>query len=573
MAFVRIGLSGCDIGVSWLLPRLVGASRAFELMLTGRIIDAAEAERIGLVVQVVPDGTLLDAALETAALIARNSPFGVQMTKEVMWSALEVGSLQAAIDLENRTQILATLHRGHARGMRRVPREAAAVLRVPLVDNEDINAIVAEVLDRADVHVNRDVVRDMLRTAVQLSTDDADRLDLKITNAALKEMRDAFRVFAPVPRHAEGDDVRLGPHAARRPAVRPGPGLAGALAAEGLDGRSPAPAPGSWPPGWRAPAATCRSASTSACRSSRAPNAFIAGDPKLVEMKYFFTRKLMLIKESDGFVVLPGGFGTLDETFELLTLLQTGKADPAPIVLLEVPGGRYWKALGAVRARTRWRPRADRRPTTAPCTASPTTWRTRRPRSSASTATTTPAASSGDRLVIRLQRPIRPTTSWRSSTRSSATSAASGSIERTEAAPGRGRRRRSRRPAPHRAALRPAAPRPPADAHRRAQPPAVVLTGAESAIWPVATVAGQCTVRSGQAASSGSRRMAAAFSTARRARVRRRSSTGSSCRRRRSTRAAADGQVGQLLGDGLEPLADVVELAGHSGAAIEGPRP
>src|SRR5205814_6025796 len=71
---------------------------------------------------------------------------------------------------------------------------------------------------------------------------------------------------------------------------------------------------------------------------------FIAGDPKLVEMKYFFTRKLMLIKESAGFVVLPGGFGTLDEAFELLTLEQTGKADPVPIVLLEVPGGSYWRA-------------------------------------------------------------------------------------------------------------------------------------------------------------------------------------------------------------------------------------
>ena len=71
-------------------------------------------------------------------------------------------------------------------------------------------------------------------------------------------------------------------------------------------------------------------------------NAFIAQDPKLVEMRYFFTRKLMLIKESDGYAVLPGGFGTLDEAFELLTLLQTGKAQPAPLVLLDVPGGTYW---------------------------------------------------------------------------------------------------------------------------------------------------------------------------------------------------------------------------------------
>ena len=108
VAFVRIGLSGCDIGVSWLLPRLVGASRAFELMLTGRIIDAAEALEIGLVVRVVPDDELLSSALETARLIRANSPFGVWMTKEVMWSNLEVPGQQAAIDLENRTQILTT---------------------------------------------------------------------------------------------------------------------------------------------------------------------------------------------------------------------------------------------------------------------------------------------------------------------------------------------------------------------------------------------------------------------------------------------------------------------------------
>jgi hypothetical protein len=72
-------------------------------------------------------------------------------------------------------------------------------------------------------------------------------------------------------------------------------------------------------------------------------NAFIAQDPKLVEMRYFFTRKLMLIKESDGYAVLPGGFGTLDEAFELLTLLQTGKAQPAPLVLLDIPQGTYWR--------------------------------------------------------------------------------------------------------------------------------------------------------------------------------------------------------------------------------------
>src|SRR4051812_47605036 len=113
VAFVRVGLSGCDIGVSWLLPRLIGASRAWELMLTGRIIDAAEADHIGLITRVVPDDELLDAALETAALIAANSPWGVRMTKEVGWSQLEVASLQAGIDLENRTQILSSFTGDH----------------------------------------------------------------------------------------------------------------------------------------------------------------------------------------------------------------------------------------------------------------------------------------------------------------------------------------------------------------------------------------------------------------------------------------------------------------------------
>jgi enoyl-CoA hydratase len=108
VAFVRIGLSGCDIGVSWLLPRLIGASRAWELMLTGRVIDSTEADKIGLLTRLVDDDALLDSAYATAALVAANSQWGVRMTKEVAWSQLEVGSLQAGIDLENRTQCLAS---------------------------------------------------------------------------------------------------------------------------------------------------------------------------------------------------------------------------------------------------------------------------------------------------------------------------------------------------------------------------------------------------------------------------------------------------------------------------------
>ncbi len=118
VAFVRIGLSGCDIGVSWLLPRLIGASRAWELMLTGRIIDAARAAEIGLVSTVVDDATLLDTAMTIAGEIRANSPWGVAQTKEVMWSQLEIPSLQAGIDLENRTQILAGQTADMAEAMR-----------------------------------------------------------------------------------------------------------------------------------------------------------------------------------------------------------------------------------------------------------------------------------------------------------------------------------------------------------------------------------------------------------------------------------------------------------------------
>ena len=107
-AFIRIGLSACDIGTSWLLPRLVGAARAQELMLTGRIFDSAEAARIGLVTEVLPEDALLEAAYAKAEEIMLNSPIGVALTKEGMWSALEIPGLQAAIDLENRQQIMAS---------------------------------------------------------------------------------------------------------------------------------------------------------------------------------------------------------------------------------------------------------------------------------------------------------------------------------------------------------------------------------------------------------------------------------------------------------------------------------
>jgi len=104
--FLKIGVSNCDMGTSYLLPRLVGASRSAELLLTARIFDAAEALDMGLVIDVVNDGTVVDRALETARLIRANAPFATWMTKETMWQTIDAPSMRHALDIENRTQIL-----------------------------------------------------------------------------------------------------------------------------------------------------------------------------------------------------------------------------------------------------------------------------------------------------------------------------------------------------------------------------------------------------------------------------------------------------------------------------------
>lgn len=108
VAFVRLGLSGADVGVSWLLPRVVGLGHASELMLTGRLIDADEALRIGLVNRVVAADELLDQARELGSEISRNSPFGVRLTKQALQLNVDAPSIEAAIAIENRNQVLAS---------------------------------------------------------------------------------------------------------------------------------------------------------------------------------------------------------------------------------------------------------------------------------------------------------------------------------------------------------------------------------------------------------------------------------------------------------------------------------
>lgn len=105
--FIRVGVSGCDIGVSYMLPRLIGASRAHDLIMTARVIDAEEAERYGVVTRIVPDGEAERAALALADELCDFTPFGLFATKQVMWANLEVPTLETGIQLENRNQIMA----------------------------------------------------------------------------------------------------------------------------------------------------------------------------------------------------------------------------------------------------------------------------------------------------------------------------------------------------------------------------------------------------------------------------------------------------------------------------------
>ncbi len=106
--FIRHGISACDMGTSYHLPRLIGASRAAELMLTGRVFDATEAANIGLVLAVIDNEDLVDTAVAKAREIAGNSPLAVWMTKETMWQTIDAPSLRHALDIENRTQVMCT---------------------------------------------------------------------------------------------------------------------------------------------------------------------------------------------------------------------------------------------------------------------------------------------------------------------------------------------------------------------------------------------------------------------------------------------------------------------------------
>lgn len=116
-AFIRLGLSACDVGVSYFLPRLVGASVASELLLTGDFIDADRALATGLVSRVVPDAQLEDAARELAGRMLRNSPLALRLTKECLKFSIDAGSLESAIAMEDRNQVLTSTSQDFVEGV------------------------------------------------------------------------------------------------------------------------------------------------------------------------------------------------------------------------------------------------------------------------------------------------------------------------------------------------------------------------------------------------------------------------------------------------------------------------
>ncbi|MGA9275439.1 TIGR00730 family Rossman fold protein [Ilumatobacter sp.] len=214
----------------------------------------------------------------------------------------------------------------------------------------DQNRSVAEsVVRELGVSENVRLAESLVSEALGLIGDEPDTLDLKIATAALTEMRAAYRVFAP---YRDESKVSIFGSARTRPddpLYAQARDLASMLAERGWMAVTGA-GPGIMQAGMEG-AGRERSIGV----SIRLPfetgaNDIIAGDAKHVSMKYFFTRKLMLIKESQAFVCLPGGFGTIDETFELLTLVQTGKSLPVPIILLDSPGDPFWEHVdGLVR--------------------------------------------------------------------------------------------------------------------------------------------------------------------------------------------------------------------------------
>ncbi|MEP6625280.1 MAG: TIGR00730 family Rossman fold protein [Acidimicrobiia bacterium] len=205
-----------------------------------------------------------------------------------------------------------------------------------------LDAQIAELIEEVAPDHSADLVFEMIVTALRLARDHANRGDMKIANTALKEMRYAFSIFSPYRAARKASIFGSARTRADDPLYDQARRLAARFAERGWMVVTGA-GPGIMTAGIEGAGVDNAFGVSIRLPFEATTNDFLADDPKLVNFRYFFTRKLSFVKESDAFVLLPGGFGTLDEAFETLTLIQTGKAQPAPIILLDTPGGTYWK--------------------------------------------------------------------------------------------------------------------------------------------------------------------------------------------------------------------------------------
>jgi len=211
---------------------------------------------------------------------------------------------------------------------------------VPDSATSQARSIVSELGVSENVRLSEELVSE----ALGLIADQPDTLDLKIATAALAEMRDAYAMFAPYKDRRKVAIFGSARIRADDQLYELTVGLARKLAERGWMAVTGA-GPGIMQAGMEGAGRENSIGVSIRLPFESGANSIIAGDAKHVSMKYFFTRKLMLIKESQAFVCLPGGFGTLDEMFELLTLTQTGKGMPVPIVLLDSPGDPFWEGV------------------------------------------------------------------------------------------------------------------------------------------------------------------------------------------------------------------------------------
>jgi hypothetical protein len=187
----------------------------------------------------------------------------------------------------------------------------------------------------------RVLLKSLIDKVVYLAEIDPDTLDLKIAEVALSELVEAFEVFGPYKDVRKVTIFGSARTAIESPLYQLAHEFAERIADDGWMVVTGA-GPGIMAAGIQGAGRERAFGVNIQLPFEQGANEFIIDDDKLIEMRYFFTRKVMLTKESAAFAVFPGGFGTLDECFELLTLLQTGKAMPAPLVLIDEPHGSYW---------------------------------------------------------------------------------------------------------------------------------------------------------------------------------------------------------------------------------------